>query len=40
MVDQIMTLPERQKIQLLAPVVRGRKEPMLNFWIRPEEADM
>ena len=26
MVDQIMTLPERQKIQLLAPVVRGRKQ--------------
>ena len=25
MVDQILTLPERQKIQLLAPVVRGRK---------------
>ncbi|MGN8765845.1 excinuclease ABC subunit UvrA [Blautia massiliensis (ex Liu et al. 2021)] len=25
MVDQIMTLPERRKIQLLAPVVRGRK---------------
>ena len=25
MVDQIMTLPERQKIQLLAPAVRGRK---------------
>ena len=25
MVDQIMTLPEHQKIQLLAPVVRGRK---------------
>ena len=25
MVDQIMTLPERQKIQILAPVVRGRK---------------
>ena len=25
MVDQIMTLPERSKIQLLAPVVRGRK---------------
>ena len=24
-VDQIMTLPERRKIQLLAPVVRGRK---------------
>ncbi|MBQ1311848.1 MAG: ABC-ATPase UvrA, partial [Blautia sp.] len=25
MVDQIMTLPEKQKLQLLAPVVRGRK---------------
>lgn len=25
MVDQIMTLPERTKVQLLAPVVRGRK---------------
>lgn len=25
MVDQVMTLPERSKIQLLAPVVRGRK---------------
>ena len=25
MVDQIMTLPERTKIQLLAPVVKGRK---------------
>ncbi|MGL4361802.1 MAG: excinuclease ABC subunit UvrA [Cellulosilyticaceae bacterium] len=25
MVDQLMTLPERTKIQLLAPVVRGRK---------------
>ena len=25
MVDQIMALPKRQKIQLLAPVVRGRK---------------
>lgn len=25
MVDQIMTLPERTRIQLLAPVVRGRK---------------
>ena len=25
MVDQIMTLPERSKIQLLAPVARGRK---------------
>ena len=25
MVDQIMTMPERTRIQLLAPVVRGRK---------------
>lgn len=25
MVDQVMTLPERTKIQLLAPIVRGRK---------------
>ncbi|MCI6173113.1 MAG: ABC-ATPase UvrA, partial [Clostridiales bacterium] len=25
MVDQIMTLPERTRIQLLAPIVRGRK---------------
>ena len=25
MVDQILQLPERTKIQLLAPVVRGRK---------------
>ena len=25
MVDQIMELPERTKIQLLAPVVRGQK---------------
>ena len=25
MVDQIMSMPERTKIQLLAPVVRGRK---------------
>ena len=27
MVDQIMALPERTKIQLLAPVVRGRTSP-------------
>ena len=25
MVDQIMAMPERTKIQLLAPVVKGRK---------------
>ena len=35
MVDQIMALPERTKIQLLAPVVRGRKgrhEKLLDRW--------
>ena len=31
MVDQIMMLPERQKIQLLAPVVRGRKGTHANL---------
>ena len=25
MVDQIMELPERTKIQIMAPIVRGRK---------------
>ena len=32
MVDQIMTLPERTKIQLLAPVVRGRKGEHQKFF--------
>ena len=40
MVDQIMELPERTRIQLLAPVVRGRKEPMRNCWPRRKRADM
>ena len=31
-------LPERTRIQLLAPVVRGRKVPMRNYWIRPDAA--
>ncbi len=38
MVDQIMTLPEGTKIQLLAPVVRGRKESMSKCWNGPEGA--
>ena len=40
MVDQIMELPERTKIQLLAPVVRGGKEPMPSFWSGPGKAAM
>ena len=40
MVDQIMELAERTRIQLLAPVVRGRKVPMRNYWIRPDAAVM
>ena len=40
MVEQIMGMPERTKIQLLAPVVRGRKEPMPNYWIVPRRAVM
>ena len=31
MVDEIMNLPERTKIQLLAPVVRGRKGEHLSL---------
>ena len=38
MVDHIMGLPEKTKIQLLAPVVRGRKGNMRRFWIMPGEA--
>ena len=41
MVDQIMELPERTKIQLLAPVVAwAQRELMQNFWIRQDEAVM
>ena len=32
MVDQIMELPERTKIQLLAPVVRGRNGEHQKFF--------
>ncbi len=31
MADQIMALPEKTKIQLLAPVVRGRKGNIQNY---------
>ena len=40
MVDSIMSFPERTKIQLLAPVVRGARELMQSFWSRQREADM
>ena len=40
MVDQIMELPERTKIQLLAPVVRGRKGEHQKFLNRQSEAAM
>lgn len=40
MVDQIMELPERTKIQLLAPVVRGRKGEHQKFLSRQSEAVM
>lgn len=38
MVDQIMTLPERTKIQLLAPVVRGRKGEHVKVLERAKKA--
>ena len=38
MVDQIMELPERTKIQLLAPVVRGRKGDIRSCLSRRSEA--
>ena len=40
MVDQIMELPERTKIQLLAPVDEDARVPMRNYWIRPDAAVM
>lgn len=40
MVDQIMELPERTKIQLLAPVVRGRKGTHAKLFERAKKADM
>ena len=40
MVDQLMSLPERTKIQLLAPVVRGRKGRHEKIWNARERAGM
>ncbi|OUO79871.1 excinuclease ABC subunit A [Blautia sp. An249] len=38
MVDQIMTLPERTRIQLLAPVVRGRKGTHAKLFERAKKS--
>ena len=38
MVDQIMALPERTKIQLLAPVVRGRKGTHVKLFDRAKKS--
>ena len=38
MVDQIMTLPERTRIQLLAPVVRGRKGTHVKLFERARKS--
>ena len=40
MADQIMQLPQGTKIQLLAPVVSGKKVSMPRFWSAPERTDM
>ncbi len=38
MVDQVMALPERTKIQLLAPVVRGRKGTHVKLFDRAKKS--
>ena len=38
MVDQIMALPERTKIQLLAPIVRGRKGTHVKLFDRAKKS--
>ena len=38
MVDEILTLPERTKIQLLAPVVRGRKGTHAKIFERAKKS--
>lgn len=40
MVDTVMALPERTRIQLLAPVVRGRKGEHQKLFERAKRADM
>lgn len=39
MVDTVMALPERTRIQLLAPVVRGRKGEHQKLFERAKRAD-
>ena len=34
-VDQILTLPEKTKIQIMAPIVRGTRASMLRNWTTP-----
>ena len=38
MVDELMTLPERSRIQLLAPVVRGRKGEHAKIFIQAKKS--
>lgn len=40
MTDAVMALPEGQRIQLMAPVIRGRKENTSKCWRRFERAAM
>ncbi len=40
MVDAIMQLPDRTKIQLLAPVVRGRRERTRSCWKKRKKVAM
>ena len=35
-VDSVMSLPERSKIQVLAPVIRGKKESIKKFLNPPQ----
>lgn len=35
-VDSVMSLPERSKIQVLAPVIRGKKESIKRFLNPPQ----
>ena len=38
MVDQIMSMPERDQNPAAGPVVRGRKGEHVRCWTRPERA--
>lgn len=39
-VDQLMALPEKTKLQIMAPMVRGRKGTMRRCWNPPGAAAM